>query len=240
MKSSGSGAIRLRDLYVGYGRVPVLAGLNGDFESGSLTALIGPNGAGKSTLLMTIAGLLPPLKGSLVVAAKDRGEIAFLPQYAAIERDFPITAFDFVAAGLFRSIGSFRAPDSVAKRQIHAALETVGIADCAERLIGHLSGGQLQRALFARLIMQDAQTILMDEPFTAIDTETVEILLGLLQDWHQQGRTIIASLHDLELVQRHFPYTFRIGKTGYDWGPTARLHTIPHAEDRKTRPELRM
>ncbi len=228
MTTTEGGTIRLSGLAVGYRRVPVLQELTGDFVSGSLTALIGPNGAGKSTLLMTLAGLLPPIEGSVITPSKDRGHIAYLPQYAAIDRDFPITVFDLVAAGLFQSIGSFRAPDVVAKQQIQKALETVGLTPNAQMLIGHLSGGQLQRALFARLIVQDAPTILMDEPFTAIDTATVDILLDLILGWHKQGRTIIASLHDLDLVQRYFPQTVRIGKTSTDWGPTQNLQAHTH------------
>lgn len=220
MNPGRGGTIRLSGLSIGYGRTPVLDGLTGSFGSGSLTALVGPNGAGKSTLLMTLAGLLKPLEGTLTIDGNERRGIAYLPQNAAIDREFPITVFDLVAAGLFQSIGSFRAPDEGAKRQIHAALEKVDLTLASTTMIGHLSGGQLQRALFARLIVQDAPTILMDEPFSAIDTATVDILLDLILQWNRQGRTIIASLHDLDLVQRCFPETFRIGKTSCNWGPT--------------------
>ena len=151
-------------------------------------------------------------------------DIALLAQGSHLDRSFPITCRDVVALaatrlGPFRSIGK----DRLAATQ--AALERVGLADMASRPIEALSAGQFQRVLFARTIVQDAQLILLDEPFTAVDAATTELLLSVIEDWHAQGRTVIAVLHDMDLVRRHFPHTLLLhGQTaGWDALPDPSL-----------------
>jgi zinc/manganese transport system ATP-binding protein len=91
-----------------------------------------------------------------------------------------------------------------------AALDRVGLGEMEARPIQALSAGQFQRVLFARTIVQDARLILLDEPFTAVDAATTRLLMSVLEDWHAQGRTVIAVLHDMDLVRRHFPHTIRL------------------------------
>ncbi|MEO6014456.1 MAG: zinc ABC transporter ATP-binding protein AztA [Devosia sp.] len=210
-------AVRLSDLTLGYDGHPAVHHLTGAFAAGSLTAIVGPNGSGKSTLLKGIMGTLAPLGGSIVRT----GEIAYLPQSAEIDKSFPATVSELIGLGLWKRrglFGGFRAED---REAIAAALHAVGLNGFATRPIDTLSGGQLQRALFARVLLEDAPVLLLDEPFTAIDEKTVSDLLGLVGQWHREGRTVIAVLHDIELVRRHFPQTLLLAREPIGWGNTA-------------------
>lgn len=200
--------ITLASTTIGYAGHPVLRDINWTLQPGSLTALVGPNGSGKSTLLKAIAGELQPLAGRI-----DRGAgamIAYLPQSPEFDRSFPIRVKDVVAMGLWRRLGPFGHLRRSEAEAVTAALRAVDLAGFGERSIGALSGGELQRVLFARLIVLDAPVILLDEPFAAIDQATVADLIGVIRDWHRQGRTIAAVLHDLGQVRDVFPEAMRI------------------------------
>jgi len=212
--------IRVEDLSVAYDGAPVLAGISGVFAPGSLTALIGPNGAGKSTLLKAIAGLLPLSGGRIRMAGRPSEAIAYLPQRADIDRRFPLSCAELVLLGLWRRIGAF---GRVAERDyaaVDAALATVGLADRGGSPIAALSIGQFQRALFARVLLQDAPIILLDEPFAGVDAETTDILFALLPQWQREGRTVVAALHDVGQVRQHFPQTLSVDRRLIAWGPT--------------------
>lgn len=213
--------MRLADLTLGYDRHPAVHHLSGRFEPGSLTAVVGPNGAGKSTLLKGLAGVLRPMSGHIDSGGLALRSIAFLPQQAELDRSFPITVREVVGLGLWRSSGAFRRMSDTGRHAVAEALEAVGLAGFETRLIGTLSGGQLQRALFARVLVQDAAVILLDEPFTAIDQRTAADLLALVQRWHAEARTVVAVLHDLDLVRRAFPQTLLLARDLVAWGPTA-------------------
>ena len=194
----------------------VLSGLSGTIETGSLTALIGPNGSGKTTLLRAIAGLHPVTSGRIERGGLGRGDIALLAQGGHLDRSFPITCRDVVALAATR-LGPFR---SIGRPQLAAtvrALDRVGLAEMAQRPIQALSAGQFQRVLFARTIMQDAKLILLDEPFTAVDAATTRLLMSVIEDWHAQGRIVIAVLHDLDLVRRHFRRVLNLTEHGAVW-----------------------
>jgi zinc/manganese transport system ATP-binding protein len=212
--------IGLQDLTLGYDRHPAVHHVTGEVKEAELLALVGPNGAGKSTLLKGIMGELAPLDGSIDLHCLDRHEIAYLPQQIDIDRSFPVTVFDCVAMGLWREIGIWRGIDARRKRAVATALATLGLLDFADRLIGSLSGGQFQRVLFARLLLQDARLILLDEPFRAVDTKTIADLILLIERWHKEGRTVIAALHDIEQVRAHFPQTLLLAREVVAWGPT--------------------
>lgn len=200
--------IVLQNVAVGYGAAPVLSGLNWTIEAGSMTALVGPNGSGKSTILKAIAGEIRPLTGR--IAGNDRDRIGYLPQTTGFDRDFPITVQDVVAMGLWRRLGPFARIGHGPTGTLANAIAKVGLKGLERRSIGTLSGGQLQRALFARLMLLDAEIVLLDEPFAAIDEASVETLMELVRAWHLEGRTIIAALHDLDRVRASFPLTMRI------------------------------
>ncbi len=221
--SKTASAIRLTDLTLGYDRHPAVHHLSGEIASGSLTAIVGPNGAGKSTLLKGIAGALSPLDGNIALAAGRR--LAYLPQQAELDRSFPIHVYDLVAMGLWNSAGIFGRIGRGSAAKVEAAIAAVGLAGFERRPIGALSGGQMQRALFARLLLQDADIILLDEPFTAIDARTTADLLALVQRWHGESRTVVAVLHDIETVRRAFPHTLLLARETVAWGETADVLT---------------
>ncbi|HZY67224.1 MAG TPA: zinc ABC transporter ATP-binding protein AztA [Devosia sp.] len=212
-----SGAVRLEDLTLGYDGHPAVHHLSGTFEPGSLTAIVGPNGSGKSTLLKGIVGTLQPLGGRV----GRTGDIAYLPQSAEIDRSFPATVDELVGLGLWKRRGVFGSLRPADRQAMASALAAVGLDGFARRPIDTLSGGQLQRALFARVLLQDASVVLLDEPFTAIDEKTVRDLVELVMHWHAEGRTVISVLHDLELVRRHFPQTLLLAREPIAWGRTA-------------------
>jgi zinc/manganese transport system ATP-binding protein len=216
--------LAVEDLTVAYDRQPAVHHLSGRFEPGSLTAIVGPNGAGKSTLLKALVGLLPASQGRVIRPA-DRAALAYLPQQVEIDRSFPITVADAVSLGLWRDIGAFGAIGAAGRARVTAALAAVGLAERARQGIGALSAGQLQRALFARLLLQDAPVILLDEPFAAIDEATTRDLLALLSGWHEEGRTVVAVLHELDEVRAHFPQTLLLAREPVAWGPTPEVLT---------------
>ncbi|BBF93656.1 zinc ABC transporter ATP-binding protein AztA [Blastochloris tepida] len=218
-------ALTFRTLTLGYERHPAVHHLDGTVAEGELLAVVGPNGAGKSTLLKGIAGALRPLDGRIERFGVKAREIAYLPQIAEIDRSFPITVYDMVAMGLWRRAGLFGAITGSDRARIEAAISAVGLAGFENRTIGTLSGGQMQRTLFARLLLQDARLILLDEPFTAIDTRTAADLLALIKRWHGERRTILTVLHDLEIVRAHFPTTLLLAREPVAWGPTPQVLT---------------
>jgi zinc/manganese transport system ATP-binding protein len=214
-----------RDLTLGYDRHPAVHHLDGAVTAGALLAVVGPNGAGKSTLFKGIVGALKPLSGSLELAGVAPRDIAYLPQVAEIDRSFPITVYDMVAMGLWKRAGLFGGIGSPERATIERALSGVGLTGFEQRAIGTLSGGQMQRMLFARLLLQDARVIVLDEPFNAIDAKTVADLLDVVRHWHSEQRTVIAAVHDLELVKANFPQTLLLAREPVAWGETAQVLT---------------
>jgi zinc/manganese transport system ATP-binding protein len=199
-----------------------------------LLAVVGPNGAGKSTLFRGIVGILKPLAGQIGYGGITQRDIAYLPQSVDIDRSFPISVFDFVGTGLWRSTGMFGGLGRKARDQIAQALAAVGLNGFENRSIGTLSGGQMQRMLFARVLLQDADVIVLDEPFNAIDAKTTLDLIALVQRWHGEGRTVLAALHDMEMVRAHFPETLLLARGAVAWGRTADVLTLDNlAEARR-------
>jgi zinc/manganese transport system ATP-binding protein len=218
-------ALTFDNVTIGYGRRPAVHHLAGTVPAGTLLAVVGPNGAGKSTLMKAIAGALPPLEGRVVRQGLSPHEIAYLPQAAEIDRSFPINVYDLVAMGLWRRAGLFGGIGRRDREAVASAVAAVGLGGFEGRVIGSLSGGQMQRALFARLLLQDARLILLDEPFTAIDTKTANDLLDLVRRWHGEARTVVAVLHDLDVVRDHFPDCMVLAREVVAWGPTREVLT---------------
>jgi len=220
-----SALLQFRDVTLGYDRHPAVHHLSGVVNAGDLLAVIGPNGAGKSTLFKGVVGLITPLAGHIDLNGLRRADIAYLPQAAEIDRSFPISLYDIVAMGLWRTTGLFGGIGRAARGKIEHAISAVGLTGFEERPIGSLSVGQMQRALFARLLLQEARVIVLDEPFNAVDTKTVTDLVALVQRWHGEQRTVIAALHDLELVRRVFPSTLLLAREPVAWGATREVLT---------------
>lgn len=219
---SAMGGIRLRDLTVAHERRPAVHHVNGLFPQGSLTAVVGPNGAGKTTLLRAIAGLHNPSEGKV---ERNCGRIALLPQMTSLDRSFPITCIDVAMLGHWPRLGALRGASAADRDRAAEALAAVGLDGFGRRPVGSLSAGQFQRLLFARLLVEDAPAILLDEPFNAVDARTAADLLRLVRDWHGQGRTVLAVLHDMELVRREFPDCLLLAREAVAWGPTETVLT---------------
>ena len=218
-------AIKFQDLTLGYDRNPAVHRLRGEIAEGSLTAIVGPNGAGKSTMLKGVVGTLRPLEGRIAFGGLTRSEIAYLPQQSDVDRSFPIAVADLVGMGLWREIGGFAGFRAGHRRRVAEAIAAVGLEGFERRPIGSLSGGQIQRALFARLLLQDARLVLLDEPFTAVDVSTMADLIGVVRRWHGEGRTVLAVLHDVDTVRAHFPRTLMLARELVAHGPTAKVLT---------------
>ena len=213
-------AICLRNVTLGYDSHPAVHHLSGTFEPGSMTAIVGPNGTGKSTLLKGLMGEFAPLEGEI-----DRGELSpktlgYLPQAADVDRTFPLTVADTILLQAWQQIGAFGGVNKALAQKALDALRTVGLEGTEARPIGALSAGQFQRVLFARLLLQDADTIILDEPFTAIDARTTRDLLQLVMRWHDEKRTIIAVRHDFDQVKAHFPRALLLAREPIAWGAT--------------------
>jgi zinc/manganese transport system ATP-binding protein len=217
--------LQFRDVTLGYDRHPAVHHLSGEVIAGALLAIVGPNGAGKSTLFRGIVGILNPLAGTILTGDLDVRDIAYLPQTVDIDRSFPISVFDFVGTGLWRKVGVFGGIGKDARQKIERALMAVGLSGFENRAIGTLSGGQMQRMLFARVLLQDARLIVLDEPFNAVDAKTSADLLALVKRWHAERRTVLAALHDMDLVRANFPETLLLARGKVAWGATAEVLT---------------
>ncbi len=215
-------ALVFRDLTLGYDRHPAVHHLDGTVARGALLAIVGPNGGGKSTLLKGVAGRLSPLSGTI---ENRLSQMAYMPQISDLSRDFPVSVLDLTLTGLCGTRGMFGRIGRDEQKRALDALASVGLSGFENRSIRTLSGGQLQRLLFARLLVQEAELILLDEPFTAIDSRTIEDLLVIVHRWHAEGRTVLAVLHDMELVKAHFPQTLLLARDPLAWGPTASILT---------------
>ncbi len=215
--------IELKNLVVGYKNQPVTAPISGRFIQGSLTAIKGANGAGKSTLLKTLNGMLPPVSGGVVYHSGSCHNQCSLPQHSDVDSDYPINLYEVVAMGCWPRKGIMRSLSSGDKRRISEAIELVGLTDYIRASIGVLSGGQFQRMLFARMLVQNEPVMLMDEPFTGIDENTRRILLELIVALNRKGKTIIAVLHDMDIVRQYFPNLLLLGQESVLWGSTSDL-----------------
>jgi zinc/manganese transport system ATP-binding protein len=218
-------ALKFRNLTLGYDRHPAVHHLDGAIETGALVAVVGPNGAGKSTLFKGIVGMLKPLAGGIERGDLRPQDIAYLPQAAEVDRSFPINVFDMVAMGLWRRSGLFGGIDRRGRAAAEQAIAAVGLTGFENRAIGTLSGGQTQRMLFARLLLQDARVIVLDEPFNAVDAKTSADLFDLVQRWHGEQRTVLTAMHDIDFVRSHFPETLLLAREPVAWGRTATVLT---------------
>lgn len=217
--------IEIKNLSVSYGKNKALDSISGIFQPNTLTAIVGPNGGGKSTLVKAIQNQVKIDTGSITHNCKNICESGYLPQQSDVDKSFPLTVREVVGMGLWPKLGSFRKYQDEHQNQISEALERVGLLKLEDRRIDTLSGGQFQRMLFARIYVQDASLIILDEPFTAIDTQTCNHLISIILEWHQQGKTILVVLHNLDLVKKHFPNTLLLGRSCVGWGTTKSVLT---------------
>lgn len=221
--------LSVHDLTVAYNRKPVIWDVGFDIQPGQLVGIVGPNGAGKSTLIRAILDLQAKASGRVEVFGdsytKNRGRVGYVPQRESVDWDFPISALDVVAMGLYREIGWFRRVGKEHRERAMEALDRVGIADLAGRQISQLSGGQQQRTFLARALVQDADLYFMDEPFAAVDAATEAAIVGLLRDMRAAGKTALVVHHDLQTVPDYFDSVILLNMRVVAHGPVEEVFT---------------
>lgn len=217
------------DLTVAYHRKPVIWDVGFDVPAGALVGIVGPNGAGKSTLLKAVMDLVPRASGKIQIFGKSyrqsRGRVGYVPQRESVDWDFPVSALDVVAMGLYGQVG-WCLP--IRRRHLEAAREAlarVGIADLAQRQISQLSGGQQQRTFLARALVQQADLYLMDEPFASVDAATERAIVDILRELKRQGKTAVVIHHDLQTVPEYFDYVVLLNVRVVAAGPIAEVFT---------------
>ncbi len=217
--------IVLKNATVSYGNFLALKNISGAFNPGSLTAVVGPNGSGKTTLIKAIQDMVSLSKGDIFCHHFKPTDIAYLPQKNNLDHTFPLEVQEVVAMGLWQETGFYNSFNKTHKEAITNALNKVGLKGFENKSLETLSGGQFQRMLLARLILQDKPVIILDEPFTSVDQTTYRILIKQITEWHQEGRLIIVVLHELDIVQNHFPETLLLLNHVVGWGPTKEILT---------------
>ena len=200
--------ITIKNVGVSYAMQPhVLKNCNATIEGPTITGIIGPNGAGKSTLLKAILGLIQS-SGEILIdgepAKKVLQKIAYVEQKSHIDFTFPITIRECVALGRTVKKKPLQRLTKEDWGKVDAAIEEVGLTDLASRQIGALSGGQFQRVLLARCMVQEAQYIFLDEPFVGIDMLSEKVIMTILRKWKEEGKTILMVNHDLSKVKEYF------------------------------------
>lgn len=221
--------VEIHDLTISYHKRPVLWGVDIDIPEKALVGIIGPNGAGKSTLIKGIMGMLPLSSGYVKIFGeplkKRRRDLAYVPQREAIDWDFPVTAYDVALMGRYGHLGLLQRPSREDKRLAEEALEKVGMQSYRDRQIGNLSGGQQQRVFLARALAQQAQIYLMDEPFVGVDAATEHIIIDLLKELKNQGKTLVVVNHDLQAAKEYFDYLLLLNMRKVAFGPTEEVFT---------------
>ena len=221
--------LSIHDLTVAYNRKPVLWDVEYEAPDRALIAIVGPNGAGKSTLIKAVLGLVPAASGLVEVygrpVARQRHLIGYVPQRGSVDWDFPVSALEVVAMGLYGRIGWLRPVARRHREAARACLDQVGMADYADRQISQLSGGQQQRVFLARALAQDARLYLMDEPFAGVDATTERAILALLEELRSTGRTVVAVHHDLQTVAEYFDHVVLLNLRLIAAGPVEEAFT---------------
>lgn len=216
--------IDVEDLTVHYGKNPILWDITFRIPKGVLAGILGPNGAGKSTLLKAILKIVKPLSGTIIFS----GKVAYVPQRESIDWDFPITALEVVTMGRYGKLGLFGRLRKADKQAALSMLEYVGMAAYADRQISQLSGGQQQRLFIARALMQDADLLLLDEPFAGVDLATEKAIMDLLRKQRDSGKTILIVHHDLPTVEEYFDWALLLNKRLIACGPVKEVFHREH------------
>ncbi len=226
--------LEAHDLCASYRRQPVLHGVDVALPKGVLAGLLGPNGAGKSSFLKAAMGELEPDSGWVKLfglpVEKARRRVAYVPQRESVDWDFPVTVADVALMGTYGGLPWWRRAGPDERRRAAAALERVGMTPFAKRLIGELSGGQQQRVFLARALAQEADLLLMDEPFAGVDAATEQAIIGVLRELRDAGRTVLVVHHDLQTAPKYFDMLMLLNLRLIAWGTTAEVFTRENLE----------
>jgi len=227
-------ALTIQNLSVTYDKQYALEEVNFSIPEGTLTGIIGPNGAGKSTLIKAILRLIPTISGEVTVYGKpykkQRSLVGYVPQRSEVDWDFPTNALDVVLMGRYGHIGWIKRPNKKEVQYALDCLKKVGMEEYAERQISQLSGGQQQRVFLARALAQDAQVYFMDEPFVGVDAATERAIIKLMQEWKEQGKTVLVVHHDLQTVKDYFDHCLLLNKKPIECGPTTDVFTMDNLQ----------
>lgn len=226
--------ISVSDLQVSYYGNVVVRDISFSFETGNLIGIVGPNGAGKSTMMKAILNLIPKDSGKVEICGKSidrvRKQIAYVPQRSNIDWDFPIIVKDTVLLGTYPHLGLFRRPRKQDREWAYQCLEEVGMQDFGDRQIAELSGGQQQRVFLARALAQKADYFFLDEPFVGIDVASEEVIIKILKQLRDQGKTIFVVHHDLSKIETYFDDLILINKELYGAGPVNKVFQAENME----------
>jgi ABC-type Mn2+/Zn2+ transport system ATPase subunit len=229
-----SDLLELRSVSVFYGSRAALDCVSLAVPHGAQVAVVGPNGAGKSTLFKALVGLVPLHGGELLINGRPRGEfreaVAYVPQREEVDWRFPVTVWDVVSMGRFGRKGWLRRLSLGDRESVLGSLDSLGIADLADRSIGELSGGQQQRVFLARALAQEPRVLLLDEPFTGVDVGTRQATLELLTALRERAVTVLVSTHDLDLAASQFDQVALLNRRLICMGPPAQVFTQRHLQ----------
>lgn len=227
--------IYVKNLTVRYQGQLALKNISLTIKAGKITGIIGPNGAGKSTFLKGLLSLVPSGAEIIKVGAKnlkdEKKRIAYVEQRSLLDLSFPINVLEVVLLGTYPKLGLLKRPSKEDKKLALKALETVQLADFKKRQIGELSGGQLQRVFIARVLTQDADIIILDEPFVGIDMTSEKVITDILKQLRDSGKTIIIVHHDLHKVSDYFDELIILNKTLIANGPVSTTFTNKNIQE---------
>jgi ABC-type Mn2+/Zn2+ transport system ATPase subunit len=225
----GEWAVEVRNVAAGYNGHTALEDVTFTIEPGCLAGLVGPNGSGKSTLLRVILGMHRPWQGEVILygrpAGREQRRIGYMPQSELVDWSFPVSVRDVVLMGRYGKIGLLRRPGKADRRVAEAAIERVRLTDRANRLIGELSGGEQRRALIARALAQQADLLLLDEPFAGLDATAQHDLLRLFEELRKEGKTLFVATHDLSCVAEDFDHAVLLNRRVIAFGRPADVFT---------------
>ncbi|TGD21553.1 metal ABC transporter ATP-binding protein [Companilactobacillus suantsaicola] len=226
--------LTVKNLTVAYDDTPVFSDVAVNFNAGKITGIIGPNGAGKSTLIKAMLNLIKAKQGQVQYNGKSmrsvQKSIAYVEQRKDLDLTFPIDVFDVVLTGTYGKLGLFKNPGKNEKLASKKALEQVSLTEFSKRQIGNLSGGQLQRVFVARAIVQEAEIIILDEPFVGIDLQSETAIMQILKQWRDDGKTIIVIHHDLNKVTKYFDDLVILNHGIVDYGPAREVYNPKNIE----------
>ena len=222
-------AVTVQDLSVAYDRKRVLSNIFLEIDQGHRYGILGPNGSGKSTLLKSILGLIDDYTGRIEVLGRPveevRRRVVYVPQRSEIDFTFPATVRDVVLMGRFPHKRVFQRMNEEDHRLAEEAMTELGILNLQHRQIGELSGGQQQRTFLARALTQQADILLLDEPFVGVDIPTEEKIIEVLRRLSTTGKTLLVVHHDLQAVPEYFDHVVLLNQRLIAYGKTEEVFT---------------